>query len=74
MVKIRDATIQSYRNGVSHYLTRGGGGLTSIIKVYTDVRLEGIYFSGLQVHFHIKIISTGYLFTQKVYEWVNFEK
>ena len=28
----------------------GGGGLTSIIKVYTDVRLEGVYFSGLQAY------------------------
>ena len=26
------------------------GGLTSIIKVYTDVRLEWVYFSGLQVY------------------------
>ena len=29
----------------------GGGGVTSIIKlyIYTDVRLDGVYFSGLQV-------------------------
>ena len=28
----------------------GGGGVTSIIKVYTDVQLEGVYFSGLQIY------------------------
>ena len=66
--------------------SRGGGGvLTSIIKVYTDVRLDEVYFSGLQVYewvyFSLQKYIDGvslslqkYIFTQKVYEWVQFEK
>ena len=47
--------------------------ITSIMKVYTDVRLGwGILFQASQYmngyHFHLKIISMGYLFAQKVYE------
>ena len=63
---------------VSNIIARGEG-LTFIIKVYTDVRLEGHTFQASKYmngyHFHIKsIISMGYLFHTKVYEWVKFEK
>ena len=48
-----------------------GGGVTSIIKVYTDVRLEWVYFSGLPVYewvsfLHQKYIS-GVSFSHKKY-------
>ena len=38
-----------------------GGGLTSIIKVYTDVRLEGVYFSGLQVYDWVSFSHQKYI-------------
>ena len=44
----------------------GGGGLTSIIKVYADMRLDGIYFSDLQVYEWV------YFSLQKVYQWGIF--
>ena len=47
------------------FQTRGGG-LTSIIKVYTDVRLEwGVYFSGLKVYMN------GYHFDFKTLKYIN---
>ena len=61
-------------------------GVTSVIKVYTDVRLEGVCFSGLQVYewvsfshqkyinglfFHPKSIWMG-IISKIVYEWVQF--
>ena len=54
---------------------RPGGGLTSIIKVYTDVQLDGVYFSGLQVYESVSFSHQKYQwgFTKKVYEWVKFE-
>ena len=66
--------------------SHGRGGVTSIIKVYTDVRLEGVYFSGLQVYewvsFSHQEYMNGYLFHPKsiwmgniwkiVYEWGQF--
>ena len=39
----------------------GGGGLTSIIKVYTDMRLEGVYFSGLKVYEWISFSHQKYI-------------
>ena len=57
-------------------LTRG---VTSITKVYTDVRLEwGILFRPpsiwMGIIFTSKVYQWGIFFTQKVYEWVKFEK
>ena len=53
------------------------GGVTSIIKVYADVRLEWVYFSGLRVYewgiiFASKVYQWGIFFTQKVYQWVKY--
>ena len=39
----------------------GGGGLTSIIKVYTDVRLEWGHFSGLQVYEWVSFSPQKYI-------------
>ena len=58
--------------------TGGGGGVNFHYKdIYTDVRLDWVYFSGLQVHEWVSFSlhkSIGYLFHPKVYEWVKFEK
>ena len=35
--------------------------ITSIIKVYTDVRLEGVYFSGLQVYEWVSFSHQKYI-------------
>ena len=43
---------------------RGGGAgraVTSIIKVYTDVRQEGVYFSGLQVYEWVSFSHQKYI-------------
>ena len=58
------------------------GGGASIIKVYTDVRLEWVYFSGLRVYElvsfslqkYINMINGVSFSPKKVYEWVKFEK
>ena len=57
----------------------GGGGVTSIIKVYTDVRLEwGILFRPpsiwMGIIFTSEVYQWGIFFTKKVYEWVKFWK
>ena len=39
----------------------GGGGVTSIIKVYTDVQLDGVYFSGLQVYEWVSFSLQNYI-------------
>ena len=50
---------------------QGGGVLTSIIKVYTDVRLDGVYFSGLQVYEWVSFSLQKYInrvsFSSKIY-------
>ena len=38
-----------------------GGEVTSIIKVYTDVRLEGVYSSGLQVYKWVSFSHQKYI-------------
>ena len=47
--------------GVGSHRGVGGGGVTSIIKVYTDVRLEGVYFSGLLVYKWVSFSHKKYL-------------
>ena len=59
---------------------RGGGGVNFHYKgIYRCAagrgilfRLQSIWMHGY--HFHIKSIKWGIFFTQKVYEWVKFEK
>ena len=41
--------------------TGGEGVLNSIIKVYTDMRLEGVYFSGLQVYERVSFSHQKYI-------------
>ena len=65
-----------------HFLSnvfKGGGGGTSIIKVYHMQMCgwNGVYFSGLRVYewgiiFASKVYQWGIFFTQKVYQWVKY--
>ena len=59
------------------FLDSDHGG-TSIIKVYTDRCAAGMGYtfqaSKCMNGFHLKSIWMGYIFTQKVYEWIKFEK
>ena len=61
------------------YISTGGGGVTSFINVYTDVRLEwGILFRPpsiwMGIFFTSRVYQWGIFFAKKVYEYVKFKK